>query len=151
MFFLLTLTLRNNNWRVCSAGNIPKKKVSILVYAPYLYYQKNVKKGFFPQLLSGFGRLSINAFQMHRTHVLTTSTEKITIKTHFYMILHQFNAKNVGVFSLFFQYFHLYFIGNQLFPKVMTSVNMSFFSPNSILIPQKNILKSNQNQWICDG
>ena len=33
----------------------------------------------------------------------------------------------------------------------MTSVNMSFFSPNSILIPQKNILKSNQNQWICDG
>lgn len=56
---------------------------------------------FFPQILSGFGRLSINAFQIHRTHVLTTSTEKITLKTHFYMILHQFNAKKLGVFSLF--------------------------------------------------
>ena len=93
VFFLLTLTLRSNNWRVCSARNIAKKNVAIIVYAPYIFYQKNVKSDFFPQLLSGLGRLSINAFQIHRTHVLTTSTKEITLKTHFYMILYQFNAK----------------------------------------------------------
>jgi len=46
----------------------------------------------------------VNAFQIHRTDLLTTS--RITLKTHFFMILHQFNAKKkkkkIGIFSLFF-------------------------------------------------
>ena len=51
-------------------------------------------------LNSSVGRLSINGFQIHRTHVLTTSTEKITLKTHLYLILHQFNA--ISLFSNIF-------------------------------------------------
>ena len=58
------------------------------------------------------------------------------------MILHQFNAKKIRRFLTFFQYFHFYFIGNQLFLQVMTSVNMPSFSPNSILIPQKKKYKN---------
>ena len=80
VFFLLTLTLRTNNWRVCSAGNIAKENAAILVYTPYIFYQKNVKNIFFPELLSGLGRLSINAFQIHITYVLTTSTKKLLLK-----------------------------------------------------------------------
>lgn len=83
---------------------------------------------------------------MHRTHVTTTSNELITLKNTF---LHSFGSiqckKILGIFLLFPQYFHLYFIGNQIFPRVMISVNMPFFSLNSLLMQ-----KSNQNQWIYD-
>ncbi len=88
VFFLLTLTLRTNNLRVCSAGNIAKKNCGHFSVCTLYFLLEKCEKLFFPQILSGFGRLSINAFQVHRTHVLTTSTEKITLKTHFYMILH---------------------------------------------------------------
>ena len=101
-FFLLALTLRTNNWRVCSAGNIAKKNCGhFTVWTLYFLTEKCKKKKFFLQILSGLGRLSMNAFQIHRTHVVTTSTEKITFKTHFYMILYQFNEKNRRFLTLF--------------------------------------------------
>lgn len=64
------------------------------------FYQKN--DFFFLKSSVGLVGCQFNAFQIHRTHVLTTPTEKITLKTHFFMILHQFNAKKIRrFFSLF--------------------------------------------------
>ena len=72
---------------------------------PFIFSLKIRKNEFFRQILSGLGKLSINAFHMHRAHVVTISNVKITLRTHFRMILAQFKAKKVGVFSLFFNIF----------------------------------------------
>ena len=64
------------------------------------------------------------------------------------MILHQFNAKNCKkIFPIFSSLLHWQSI---IPPSYDTSQHAILFT-NSILIPQKKLLKSNQNQWICDG
>jgi len=49
IYFLVTLTLRANNWRSALQDISRKKIVAILVHPPFIFYLKNVeKKNFFP-------------------------------------------------------------------------------------------------------
>ena len=75
--------------------------MAILVYVPLNFRSKMLEIQHFTQILNGLGKLSINAFQMHSTHVGTTSNEKITLITHFYMILVQFYAQKLEFFHFF--------------------------------------------------
>ena len=59
---------------------------------------------------------------------------QITLKSHFYMMEGPFNVEK-SQFLQFFQYFHLFFIGKELWYEVMTSINIPFFSASIILNP----------------
>ena len=78
-----------------------KRIVAILVYVPLNFRSKMLEIQHFTQFLNGLGKLTINSFQMYSTHMGTTSNEKISLIPNFYVILVQFYAQKVGVFSPF--------------------------------------------------
>ena len=61
----------------------------------------------------------------------------ITLKSHFYMMEGPFNAEKTH-FCSFFQYFHLFFIGKELWYEVMKSINIQFFLVVLYIILSKN-------------
>ena len=62
---------------------------------------------------------------------------QITLESHFYMISGPFNAEE-SHFLPFFQYFHLFFIGKELWYEVMKSINIQFFLVVLYIILSKN-------------
>lgn len=112
--------------------------MAFLVYETCIIFIGKIwKKVFPPHNLNGLGRL-LNALQIQRIHVL-----------RFLNYFASVECKELSHFLTFFWYFHLYFIGNQLFHQVMASFNMPFFSTTCILFPQEKNNK-NPSKIICD-